>query len=93
MQIIIKIGPNVMKLFWALIALLGVILVSSGFFNGFSGLQSFGETGVNQTMASSQISGGIVLFALGFAMVAVGYIGVRGRIIFISNDEIKQNPS
>jgi hypothetical protein len=93
MPIIVKIGPAVMKIFWAIIALLGVLLISSGFFNAISGLTDFGEITLANLAAISHISGGIVIFILGLVVVAAGYLGIRGRIIITTSEDTKQNTS
>jgi hypothetical protein len=93
MPIIIKIGPAVMGVIWALIALLGVLLVSSGFFNTISGLTNFGKVALVNTAAISHISGGIVMFILGLVVVATGYLGIRGRIIITTSENTKNTPS
>ena len=93
MPIIIKIGPAVIKLFWAIVALLGVFLAQTGFSVTISGLTDFGEITLANTAALSRISGGILVFILGLVVVAAGYLGIRGRIIIITNEETKQNSS
>ncbi len=93
MPIIIKIGPAVIKLFWAIVALLGVFLAQTGFSATISGLTDFGEITLANAAALSHISGGILVFILGLVVVAAGYLGIRGRIIITTNEETKQNPS
>jgi hypothetical protein len=93
MPIIIKIRPAVMGIFWAIIALLGVFLISSGFFDAISGFTNFGKIDLANTAAISHISGGIVIFILGLVVVAAGYLGIRGKIIITTSEETKQTPS
>ncbi len=93
MTIIIKIGRPTIQIFWAIIALLGVVLISSGFFNAINGLTNFGSITLANTGALSHVSGGIVIFILGLVVVAAGYLGIRGRIIITTSEDTKQNPS
>lgn len=93
MPIIIKIGPAVVKLFWVIVALLGVFLLQTGFSVTISGLTDFGEITLANTAALSHISGGTLIFILGLVLIAAGYLGIRGRIIITANEETKQNPS
>jgi len=93
MTIIIKIGPAVIGIFWALIALLGVLLVSSGFFYAVNGLTNFGAITLANAAALSHTSGGIVVSVFGLVVVAAGYLGIRGRIIITTTEDAKQNIS
>ena len=93
MTIIIKIGPNVIGIFWALIALLGVIIAMDGFLFTIGGFTDFGLITLANWSSLSHISGGIVIFIFGIVVVAAGYLGIRGRIIFTTNVNSKQIPS
>ena len=89
MPIIARIGPAATKIFWALFALFGVILISSGFFNSFAGLTNFGSITLANAAALSHVSGGIVMFIIGFVMAAAAYQGIRRTIIITISDETK----
>jgi hypothetical protein len=93
MTIIIKIGRPIIQLFWAIIALLGVVLISDGFFNANNILSDFVNRTLDYTATLSQISGGIVIVILGLVGVAAGYLGIRGRIIITASEDAKQNPT
>ena len=93
MPIIIKIGSAAMKIFWAIVALMGVIMIMDGFFATISGFTDFGELTLSNSAALSHISGGIVVFILGLVVVAAGYLGIRGRIIITISEDTKQKPS
>ena len=93
MTIIIKIRPNVIGILWALVLLLGVFIVQSGFFYALNGFTSFDNITLANSEALSHISGGIVVFILGLVVVALGYLGVRGKIIITTSEDTKQNPS
>lgn len=86
MTIIIRIRPNVIGIFWALIALLGVLIVQSGFFYALNGLTNFDNITLANSEALSHISGGIVVFVLGLVVIALGYLGVRGKIIITTSE-------
>jgi hypothetical protein len=89
MPIIIKIGPNLIGIFWALISLLGVLLLSSGLLSTMSGLFDFNKITLANTAVISRISGGIVIFIVGLVVTGVGYLGIRGRIIITTSEESK----
>lgn len=74
---------NITEIFWSIIALFGVVLVSSGFFAALHGLTNFRTITLANAAALSNISGGIVISILGLAVVAAGYLGIRGKIIFV----------
>ena len=93
MPIIIKIGPAVVKLFWVIVALLGISLLQIGFSVTISGLTDFGEITLANTAALSHISGGTLVFIFGLVLIAAGYLGIRGRIIITTNEETKQSTS
>jgi len=90
MTIIIRIRPDVIKIFWALIVLLGVLIVQSGFFYTLNGLTNFDNITLANSEALSHISGGIVVFALGLVVIALGYLGIRGKIIITTSEDTKQ---
>ncbi len=93
MPIIIKIGPNIIGIFWALVTLLGVILAINGFFYAVSSLTTFGEIAPTNTAVLSNVSGGIGIFILGLVATGIGYLGIRGRIIITTNENTKQTLS
>jgi hypothetical protein len=93
MPIIVKIGPNVIGIFWALITLLGVFLLSSGVLSTMSGLFDFDKITLANTAVISRISGGIIMFIVGLVVTGAGYLGIRGRIIITTSEEPKQIPS
>jgi hypothetical protein len=93
MPIIIKIGHNVIGIFWALIALLGVLLLSSGLLYTISGLFDLDKITLAHTEVISNITGGIVMFIVGLVVTAAGYLGIRGRIIITTSEESKQTSS
>jgi hypothetical protein len=82
MLIIVKIGQLV-QVFWAIIALLGVVLISSGILNAINSLTEFGNITLANQTALSHISGSIVISILGLAVLTAGYLGIRGKIIFV----------
>lgn len=84
MPIIIKVGRFAIGIFWAIIALLGVLIIQSGFFYTLSGISDFGNITLANSVALSRVSGGIVVFVLGLVVTIVGYLGVRGKIIVTS---------
>ena len=86
MPIIVRVGPAAFKIFWALIVLLGVFVVQYGFLYTLSGLTDFGKMTLANSVAISRISGGIVIFILGLVVVALGYLGVRGKIIITTSN-------
>lgn len=86
MPIIIKIGPTSMSIFWAIIVLLGVFVITSGFSVAIRGITDFGEVTIANSASLSYISGGFVLFILGLVVVAAGYLGIRGRIIITTGE-------
>ena len=92
MPINIKIGRNAIGLFWALIALLGVTLLSSGLLYLISGFD-FNEMTLAYTEDISHISGNIARFIVGLVLTGAGYLGVRGRIIITTSEDTKQTPS
>ena len=93
MPIIIKIGPRIIGIFWALVTLLGVILTIDGFFYAVDALTTFGEIALTNISVLSHLSGGIVIFVLGLVATGVGYFGLRGRIIITTSEDTKQTPS
>lgn len=93
MPIIIKIGPNVLEIFWALLTLLGVVLITSGFLYALSSLTNFDKIILANTAALSHVSGGIIIFIVGLVATGAGYLGIRGRIIITTSEDTKQNPA
>ena len=91
MPIIIKIGRNAIGLFWALIALLGVTLLSSGLLYLISDFD-FNEMTLAYTEDISHISDNIARFIVGLVLTGAGYLGVRGRIIITTSEDTKQTP-
>lgn len=89
MTIIIRIGPAVIEVFWALIALLGVVLISSGSFTALSGFTNFGTMSLVNEAAISHLTAGILTSLLGLGVGAAGYLGIRGRIIITTVKEPK----
>jgi hypothetical protein len=86
MPIIVRVGPAAFQIFWALIVLLGVFVVQYGFLYALSGLTDFGKMALVNSAAISRISGGIVVFILGLVVVALGYLGVRGKIVITTSN-------
>ena len=86
MPINIKIGPKAIGFFWALIALLGVIMLSSGLLYTLSGLFDFDKITLTNTESISRISGGIILLIVGLVAIGAGYLGIRGKIIITENN-------
>jgi hypothetical protein len=82
--IIIKIGQLV-QVFWGIIALVGIVLISSGLLNAINSLTEFGNITLANQAALSHISGSIVISILGLGVAAAGYLGIRGKIIFVRN--------
>jgi hypothetical protein len=74
---------NITEVFWSIIALFGVVLASSGFFAALRGLTNFGTITLANAAALSNISGGIAMSVLGLVVVYAGYLGIRGKIIFV----------
>jgi hypothetical protein len=86
MPIIIKIGPKVIGFFWALIALLGVMLLSSGLLFTISGLFDFEKITLTNTESISRISGGIIILIVGLVAIGAGYLGIRGKIMIAEDN-------
>jgi hypothetical protein len=82
MPIIIKV-KTFTEIFWAIIALIGIILTSSGIINAISGINYFGDVAYTSATAYSYLSAGILLLAIGVGIVTVAYLGIRGRIIIV----------
>ena len=79
MPIIVKIG-RLPELLWALVVLVGFILVSSGIIKAINGISYFAN---DSSVAVSQLSWSIFIFCLGLIVITAGYFGVRGKIIFV----------
>jgi|WetSurMetagenome_2_1015567.scaffolds.fasta_scaffold880874_2 hypothetical protein len=88
MTIIIRIGRTALEVFWGVVALLGVILVSSGLFYALGSID-FGQINLANAIALSHLSGGIVVSIIGLAVVAAGYLGIRGRLIITTSEDSK----
>jgi hypothetical protein len=82
MPIIIRIR-RLGEICWALVALIGFVLASSGIFNTYSGMTYFGNSAYTSTAAISHLSAGILILVLGLGMIAAGYFGIRGKIIVV----------
>jgi hypothetical protein len=82
MPIIIKV-KTFTEIFWAIIALIGIILTSSGIINAISGLNYFLDVTYTSATAYSNLSTGILLLAIGVGIVTVAYLGIRGKIIIV----------
>ena len=85
MPIIIKIGQTAREIFWAIIALLGVILTMDGFFYTINGFMTLGHISLTNTVALSHISGGVIISIIGLVVVVAGALGIRGRIIITTS--------
>jgi hypothetical protein len=79
MPIIIKIG-RLPELLWALVVLVGFILVSSGILHVINGISCFAN---DSSAVFSQLRGSIFIFYLGLIVISLGYFGVLGKIIFV----------
>ena len=84
MPIIIRVG-RLAEICWAIVTLVGFVLVSSGIFNTYNGLSYFGNSAYTSAAAISHLSGGILMFTLGLGIIAAGYFGIRGKIIVLRN--------
>jgi hypothetical protein len=82
MPIIIRIG-RLAEICWAIVALIGFVLASSGIFNTYNGVTYFGDPAYTSIAAISHLSGGILILVLGLGMIAAGYFGIRGKIIIL----------
>jgi len=82
MPIIIKV-KTFTEIFWAIIALIGIILTSSGIINAISALNYFLDVTYTSATAYSNLSKGILMLAIGVGIVTVAYLGIRGRIIIV----------
>ena len=89
MPIIIRIGRNAIGIFWALIALLGVMLFTYGLFSTIYSFD-FDKITLFNTEVISRTSGGIVIFIVGLILTGAGYLGIRGRIIITTSEDTKQ---
>jgi hypothetical protein len=79
MPIIIRVG-RLPEILWAVLVLAGFVLSSSGIFDVINGLSYFSSA---SSASISHLIGGIFMFILGLLVVAAGYFGVRGKIIFV----------
>ena len=82
MPIIIKVG-RLPEILWAVLVLAGFVLASSGIFNAINGISYLGDAAYTSSAAISHLSGGILMFVLGLVVIAAGYFGNRGKIIFV----------
>ena len=82
MPIIIRTG-RLAEICWAIVALIGFVLASSGLFNAQNGLTYFGNSAHTSTAAISHLSGGILIFVLGLGMITAGYFGIQRKIIIL----------
>jgi len=89
-----RIGSDAVQVLWAIFALFGVVLISSGFFYSLGGLTNFGIISLSNSAALSNISGGIVIFVVGLVVTGASYRGIRRRrIITITiSEETKTQP-
>ena len=84
MLIIIRIGQLV-QVFWGIVALVGVVLIVSGLFDAISSFTQFGNITLANQAAISHLSENIIVSFLGLGVAAAGYLGIRGKIIFVRN--------